>query len=218
MREDTSWRLLKSTCISLFAILDISQRRRDIRFLVLIGEDSESRTICRCNHKGSALSQVILRHLKCWSRRLSNSRQLCLFCFSSSEIGEHEQCHLGFNPAHAVVTREGNADIDNIITILEKMSEKYGVTQTNATQFQLFNSTRYSSRNLMFKDSATGLIGIQKDKRTYVKFLGEDYEDFKALTACSFLSTTQPTSSVEGAPYVSFLLVSLSALLTMIST
>ena len=100
------------------------------------------------------------------------------------------------------------------------MSEKYGSNQTNATQFQLFNSTRYSDSNLMFKDSATALTGIAKGERTYVKFLGEDYEDFAALTACSFRSTTtpKPTTSAEGVPYISFLFVSFSALLAMIPT
>ena len=150
--------------------------------------------------------------------------QICLFFFS--EIGQHEQCHLGFNPAHAVVTREGNPDIDSIITILEKMSEQFGSNQTNTTQFQLFNSQKYSmsSGNLMFKDSATELVGIPMEKRSYLKFLGEDYvKDSEALTSCSTMEkstkgTTEPTtSSVGGAPFVSFLLVSLSALLPMIS-
>ena len=106
------------------------------------------------------------------------------------------------------------------------MSEKYGSNQTNSTQFQLFNSTKYSvsSGNLLFKDSATELVGIPKKKRSYVKFLGEDYvKDSEALTSCATMEkstkgTTEPTtSSVEGAPLVSFLLVSLSALLPMIS-
>ena len=137
-------------------------------------------------------------------------------------------CHLGFNPAHAVVTRKDNTEIDDIVTILIKMSEKYGSNQTNATQFQLFNSKKYSksSGNLMFKDSTTKLVSISKEKRTYIKFLGEDYvKDSEALTSCSFLSTTQAPeteatspSSVDGAPYVSFLLVSFSALWAMIST
>ena len=118
-----------------------------------------------------------------------------------------------------MVTREGNPDIDSIITILEKISEKYGSHQTNSTQFQLFNSTMYSGNSLIFQDSATALTRIAKDNRTSAKFLGEDYEDFKALTACSFLSTTaKPTSSADGAPYVSFLFVSFLALLAMIPT
>ena len=115
-----------------------------------------------------------------------------------------------------MVTREDNPNIEDIITILKKMSENYG---SKATRFQLFNSTRYSGSNLIFKDSATALTGIAKDKRTYVKFLGEDYEDFAALRACSFRSTTaKPTESSEGAPYISFLFVSFSALLAMIPT
>ena len=150
--------------------------------------------------------------------------QISLFCFSSSEIGKHKECHLGFNPAHAVVTRKGNADIDDIVTILGKMSAKYGGTQTNQSLFQLFNSEKYSisDRNLMFKDSTTELVRIPKEKRTYVKFLGEDYvKDSEALTSCSFLepgTKAPPTSLTGGSPYVSFLLVSFSALLAMIST
>ncbi|XP_067053786.1 melanotransferrin-like [Acropora muricata] len=140
------------------------------------------------------------------------------------EIGKHKECHLGFNPAHAVVTRKGNADIDDIVTILGKMSAKYGGTQTNQSLFQLFNSEKYSisDRNLMFKDSTTELVRIPKEKRTYVKFLGEDYvKDSEALTSCSFLepgTKAPPTSLTGGSPYVSFLLVSFSALLAMIPT
>ena len=109
----------------------------------------------------------------------------------------HKTCHLGFNPAHAVVTRKGNGDIDDIIRILTKMSELYGAKQTNSNNFQLFNSTKYSrnSSNLIFKDSSTELVAIAKDNQTYRGFLGDDYvKDADALISCNFTSTTPSAS------------------------
>ncbi|CAH3029437.1 unnamed protein product [Porites evermanni] len=79
------------------------------------------------------------------------------------DIGQHEQCFLGFNPAHAVVTRKDNY-LDDIVTILTAMSSMYGSNQTDWTKFQLFNSTKYGGGNLLFKDSSTELVGISKDK------------------------------------------------------
>ena len=39
-----------------------------------------------------------------------------------------------------MVTREGNKDINGIVTILTNMSSMYGPSQTDWTKFQLFNS------------------------------------------------------------------------------
>ena len=97
----------------------------------------------------------------------------------------HETCNLGNNPGHAVVTRKDNSDIVKIINILTTMSDKYGSSQTNWTQFQLFNSTGYGGADLLFKDSATELKEIPSDKRTYDGYLGEDYvKDKKAMDSC----------------------------------
>lgn len=118
------------------------------------------------------------------------------------EIGEHATCYTGVNPAHAVVTRKGNTKIAAIITILTDMSEMYGVNQTNPSQFQLFNSTKYNGEDLLFKDSTTTLVAIATEKQTYQGYLGNDYvKDIEALTECDFLTTTQPpTTSISTQP------------------
>ncbi|CAH3160550.1 unnamed protein product [Porites evermanni] len=142
------------------------------------------------------------------------------------DIGKHEECFLGFNAAHAVVTREGNKDIDNIVTILTTMSSMYGPSQTNWTKFQLFNSTKYGGANLLFKDSTTELVSISKDNRTYQGFLGDDYvKDVQALKSCDDASsscddassTKQPTSvSTKTTPYaVIVLLVAMVAVMSL---
>ena len=141
----------------------------------------------------------------------------------SSDIGKHKTCNLGFNPAHAVVTRKGNADITKIITILTAMSDMYGVKQTDTSKFQLFNSTKYNGADLMFKDSSTALIAIAKGNQTYQAYLGDDYiKDTEALSSCDFQTTAQhPTQppitaiSAVATPYT--VLVLFVALLTLLS-
>ena len=118
-----------------------------------------------------------------------------------------------------MVTREGNKDIDNIVTILTTMSSMYGPSQTNWTTFQLFNSTKYGGANLLFKDSTTELVSISKDRRTYQGFLSDDYvKDVQALKSCDDASSTkQPTSvSTKTTPYaVIVLLVAMVAVMSL---
>lgn len=75
------------------------------------------------------------------------------------------------------------------------MSDAYGSKQTDPAKFQLFNSTKYSGTNLLFKDSSTALVAIAKDNQTYQGFLGDDYvKDTEALKSCDFMkSTTSPS-------------------------
>ncbi|XP_068721820.1 melanotransferrin-like [Montipora capricornis] len=130
---------------------------------------------------------------------------------SRKEVGQHEECNLGFNPALAVVTRKGNADVDKIVTILTSMSEKYGINQTDPGKFQLFNSTKYSSAHLIFRDSTTALVAIPKENRTYQGYLREDYiKDAEALKSCDFL-----TSSAAIIPYAVYMPI--TTLMLMIS-
>ena len=137
------------------------------------------------------------------------------------DIGQHEQCFLGFNPAHAVVTRKDNY-LDDIVTILTAMSSMYGSSQTDWTKFQLFNSTKYGAANLLFKDSSTELESISKDKRTYKGYLTDEYvSDIEALKTCDMSATTKestsPTSdSTKTTPYaVIVLFVALLAVLLL---
>ena len=127
----------------------------------------------------------------------------------------HESCNLGNNPGHAVVTRKDNGNIDKIIKILTTMSDRYGSSQTNSTQFQLFNSTGYGGANLLFKDSTTELMEVQSDKRNYNDYLGKDYGENKAaMAACDEKPTAAaPTDSTSSTVSPIIELVLLIALL-----
>lgn len=118
---------------------------------------------------------------------------------SFSEIGGYKECNLGASPAHAVVTRKDNSDIEDIIKILKAMSDKYGKTQTDWNKFQLFNSSKYNNgEDLIFKDATTALKGIAVDKQNYMGYLGDVYgKNVKALTSCdAIVSTSSATSPV----------------------
>lgn len=129
------------------------------------------------------------------------------------DIGRQKECNLGASPAHAVVTRKENSDIEDIIKILTVMSDKYGKNQTNWNNFQLFNSTKYNGgKNLVFRDTTTALNGIAVDDQNYMGYLGDVYgKDVKALTSCDDLSSTATKTS----PVTAFTLITvvLNALL-----
>ena len=110
-----------------------------------------------------------------------------------------------------MVTREGNKDINGIVTILTNMSSMYGPSQTDWTKFQLFNSTKYGGANLLFKDSTTELVSL--DNRTYQGFLGDDYvKDLQALKSCDDASSV----STKITPYaVIVLLVAMVAVMSL---
>lgn len=111
------------------------------------------------------------------------------------DVGEHKECHLGANPAHAVVTKKDNPNITVIVQILTTMSEKYGENQTDWNKFQLFNSSKYGGSNLLFKDSTTSLKAQAADKQDFMDYLGKMYgENVDSLIQCNNNSTTAPTT------------------------
>ncbi|CAH3041375.1 unnamed protein product [Pocillopora meandrina] len=134
-------------------------------------------------------------------------------------VGTHTECHLGANPAHAVVTRGNNSDIGDIIKILTKMSETYGVKQTDWKKFQLFNSSQYSGNNLLFKDSTTALNAQPAGKQSVMDYLGKSYgENVDSLTSCDTTTSTTlppPPASSSTAILPVSLLVLFTALLDM---
>ena len=137
----------------------------------------------------------------------------------SLAVGKHTECHLGANPAHAVVTRGNNSDIGDIIKILTKMSETYGVKQKDWKKFQLFNSSQYSGNNLLFKDSTTALNALPAGKQSVMDYLGKSYgENVDSLTSCDTTTSTTPpptpaSSSTASLPISLFVLF--TALLDM---
>ena len=92
------------------------------------------------------------------------------------------------------MVKKGNTNNANYKKLLLKASDKYGINQTNSNTFQLFNSSKYSGSDLLFKDSTKKLVDVG-EKNTYQKWLGDDYlKDLEALNACP----TTPTGPSAG--------------------
>lgn len=113
-------------------------------------------------------------------------------CKDGTTKDTYKNCYLAKVPSHAVMVKKGNANNANYRQLLVYASKVAGITQNDPTQFQLFNSSKYKGKDLLFKDSTKQLVDV-KDKNTYEKWLGTDYlEDLKALTACP--TTPRPTA------------------------
>ena len=92
------------------------------------------------------------------------------------------------------MAKKGNTNNANYKRLLLDASNVYGITQTNSSMFQLFESFKYmNGRDLLFKDSTKKLVDVG-GKNTYQKWLGDDYlKDLKALDACPTTPTTPAT-------------------------
>ena len=135
---------------------------------------------------------------------------------SEIAIGQHENCNLGYSPAHAVVTRKGAEQIDTYVQVLVKLNATFGIDQKNSSGFQLFNSTKYGGENLLFKDSAVALQEITK--KTVKDYFGDYYTDYKAINCKEPkpTGTSQPTSKAT-ALAVQLIIVPLSMLVTLLA-
>lgn len=80
------------------------------------------------------------------------------------------------------MAKKDNTNNDNYKKLLLEASKTYGITQTNPNRFQLFESSKYSGTDLLFKDSTKKLVDVE-EKDTYQEWLGEDYlKDLEALS------------------------------------
>ncbi|XP_036393512.1 serotransferrin-1-like [Megalops cyprinoides] len=82
---------------------------------------------------------------------------------SRGRVDDYATCHLARVPAHAVVSRK---DPHLASAIWDSLQE--------AMKFPLFSSEGYSSKNLLFKDSAVGLVQLPKTTDSFL-YLGAEY-------------------------------------------
>uniref|UniRef100_A0A8C5RS13 Melanotransferrin n=1 Tax=Laticauda laticaudata TaxID=8630 RepID=A0A8C5RS13_LATLA len=88
---------------------------------------------------------------------------------SRAAVSAWRTCHLARVPAHAVITRQ---DVEGslIFEMLDQGQQRYNGGNSS---FQMFRSTDYGGKNLLFKDSTAKLIPIME--QTYQAWLGDEY-------------------------------------------
>ncbi|XP_078472828.1 serotransferrin-1-like [Lampetra fluviatilis] len=93
-------------------------------------------------------------------------------------VSDYRRCHIAFVAAHAVVARSSD-DIDQrkrsaILGLLNEAENYFGVNGTQKSKFELFSSSSYGGKNLLFKDSTQSLFRLPAlfNHRSY---LGSEY-------------------------------------------
>ncbi|XP_068748594.1 melanotransferrin-like [Montipora capricornis] len=152
------------------------------------------------------------------SENNANASQYEYLCKDGSRKGSWEDnCYLASVPAHAVVTKSGHDSYSKFKQLLVKASMDYGVNQTDSSMFQLFNSSKYGGKDLLFKDSTKKLVDVG-DRDSYQKWLGSDYlKDLEVLKPCP--STEGPSSSAPDQmkkPQLTIVMVSFIAIVTAV--
>ncbi|XP_078265920.1 uncharacterized protein LOC144599072 [Rhinoraja longicauda] len=107
-----------------------------------------------------------------WNKNLS-SKNYYLLCKNGSiaSVNQFLDCHLADVPAHAVMTRPDKKVA--VLKLLKSQQLLYGRNGTMAGTFQMFSSSTFSGKNLLFKDSTQCLIEIPQTN--YEDFLGDRY-------------------------------------------
>ncbi|ETE58627.1 Serotransferrin, partial [Ophiophagus hannah] len=88
---------------------------------------------------------------------------------SRAAVSAWRTCHLARVPAHAVITRQ---DVEGslIFEVLDQGQQRFNGGNSS---FQMFHSTAYGGKNLLFKDSTAKLVPIME--QTYQTWLGDEY-------------------------------------------
>lgn len=115
----------------------------------------------------------------------ANPSEYLYLCLNGSRAATPDDCYLAIVPAHAVMIKSASSHNSVYTSFLVKASELYGVNQTNGTMFQLFDSSKYDGKDLLFKDSTKSLDNIEQGKNKYNTWLGQEYlDDLDALEQC----------------------------------
>lgn len=95
-----------------------------------------------------------------------------------TDVGDFQKCNLARIPSRVVMSRPGNK-VAGLKQTLLRLDEFF---KTNSHLFQMFNSSAYGGKDLLFKDSTVKLIDV-KEKNSTEAWLGQKY--FNALRTLS---------------------------------
>lgn len=102
--------------------------------------------------------------------------------FFLTDVGAFHKCNLARIPSRVVMSRPGN----QVAALKQSLLRLVEFFQTNTSLFQMFNSSAYGGKDLLFKDSTVKLIDV-KEKNSTEAWLGQKY-----LFALQSLSSCPP--------------------------
>ena len=97
-----------------------------------------------------------------------------------ADVGKYQTCNLARIPSRVIMGRSG----DKRKIIMQKLLHLHEFLLLKPDVFQLFNSSAYGSKDLLFKESTVRLIDV-KEKNSTEAWLGEKYfKSLKTLSSC----------------------------------
>ncbi|XP_069789731.1 saxiphilin-like [Narcine bancroftii] len=91
---------------------------------------------------------------------------------TQASLAHFRRCHLGYGPGNAVVTRHNYRKVAR--KFLTAAQHLFGRNGKHRQRFQLFNSTAFKRKNLMFRDATMKLL-LLPDNTDVSQVLGLDY-------------------------------------------
>jgi len=137
---------------------------------------------------------------------LNPGRDFKLLCSDGTraDVGSFQNCNLARIPSRVVMSRLGDK-LTGLKQLLLRLDEYF---QTRPNLFQLFSSSGYGGKDLLFEDSTVKLIDVQ-EKNSTETWLGEKYFlALKTLSSCRrvVIAARSLTGNVESLGRGCFLL------------
>ncbi|KAL6052841.1 hypothetical protein STEG23_013516, partial [Scotinomys teguina] len=108
-----------------------------------------------------------------WAAHL-RSQDYELLCPNGAraEVSQFQACNLAQIPSQAVMVHP-DTNIFTVYGLLDKAQDLFG-DDHNQNGFQMFDSSKYHSQDLLFKDATIRAVPVGR-KTTYLEWLGPDY-------------------------------------------
>ncbi|EDM11456.1 antigen p97 (melanoma associated) identified by monoclonal antibodies 133.2 and 96.5 (predicted) [Rattus norvegicus] len=123
-----------------------------------------------------------------------------------AEVDQFQACNLAQMPSHAVMVHP-DTNIFTVYGLLDKAQDLFG-DDHNKNGFQMFDSSKYHSQDLLFKDATVRAVPV-REKTTYLDWLGPDY--VVALEGMLSQQCSGAGAAVHRVPPPALLLLALAA-------
>ncbi|XP_044148203.1 melanotransferrin-like [Bufo gargarizans] len=127
-----------------------------------------------------------------WAKNLKSSDfQLLCPNGARAEVTQYADCNWAQVPAHAVMVHP-EMNIQTLFGLLDKAQEYYG--RNKSSVFQMFDSSKYNKKDLIFKDSTDKIVPVN-EKKSYDQLLGRNYIDSIEGFQCTSSAAITPVNT-----------------------